>query len=152
MLQSREAGCFWCPPSFPFPYSAHSIAYKAHISQYPIPSTQLKLSPYVLTHPYLTPSHQDTFTSTPLYPNCPIPPHPNSTCPILSHSTSIHSNPFLPRPPHPTSKSPECSISHPLNPTPNHCISLNPIPFHSTTHPNPPQFILYPIPTLPSRS
>ena len=77
----------------------------------------------------------------------------NTTPPILSHSTPIHSNPFLPHPPHPTSQSPEHSLSNPLNPTSNHCISLNPIPFHSTIHPNPPHYILpIPFPKPPQHS
>lgn len=150
MLKTWEAGCFWCPHSFPFFYRAHSVAYKPHISQYPIPTTRFKLSQYSLTHPHLTASHQDTFTSTPPYPNLSQ-STPNSTHPILSHSTPILTDPFL-----------SCPIGYPLN----HLIALPPtlsippqtIVFHSTLffsipppipiHPN----SLHPIPTPPCGS
>lgn len=152
MLQSREAGCFWCPPSFPFPYSAHSIAYKPHISQYPIPSTQLKLSPYVLTHPYLTPSHQDMFASTPPYPIVPF--HPTQTPPVPSYpippqsilTPSYLAHPILPvnllNALSPTlSTPPQTTVFTQPYPLPLHHPAQS-TPIHSISHPNTAQPLL----------
>lgn len=97
-------------------------------------------------HPRPTPSHQDTFTSTLPYPNCPIPPHPIPPLPsypippqfILTDSYPTH--PILP--------------VNPLN-TLYLTLSIPPqtIVFHSTLFPSiPPSIPIHPNTSYPSHS
>lgn len=101
--------------------------------------TQPKPLQYILTPPShpIPPQHSH---STLPHSDCPTTPQPNPP----SHLIPSHPGPLWVSLSHFTlsypSQFPEHSISHPLNPTSNHHISLSLIPFHSTTHPSPSQF------------